>query len=554
MLKVLVADDNKVDLMVLSSIVTKEGYDVIQAVDGVDAIEQYDAHAPDMVLLDALMPGKDGFEVARHIKSASGDRFVPIIFLTSLTEAEDLARCIEAGGDDFLSKPYNRIILRAKLASFERMASMHGTIVEQRDQISRQNLHLVSEQEAAKAVFDRVAHPGALDIECIKHLVSPLAVFNGDVLLASFNPGGDLHLLIGDFTGHGLAAAIGAIPLSEIFYGMTRKGFSVAEILKEMNNKLGGILPTGYFCCVGLVALNFSKRTLEYWNGGIPTMYLWRHGGTVDELASYNLPLGILGPNNFESATRVVEMAVGDRLLAATDGVIEARNPEGELFGPERIVAILENADGACFERIRDGVAQHMGGEARDDDITLVEATMLETVVSSIPETPLVSAGNGADEWNLSYEVGTRSLGTYNPLPLLQHVLMELPQLRAHSVALYTVLSELYSNALEHGVLGLDSALKNSPEGFASYYQARTDALATVEGFVRIEFEFEAHGESGSLRIRVSDSGKGFDYESLQANDNNPNYHGRGIVLLRKLCTSLNYSGSGNTVEALFEW
>ena len=124
--RVLVADDNPVDRKVLTSIVKSAGYLVDEAVDGIDALAKYEADPPDLVLLDALMPGKDGFEVAQEIRANSDGAFVPIIFLTSLTEASELVKCLEAGGDDFLSKPYNKIILQAKLNAFDRMREMRA--------------------------------------------------------------------------------------------------------------------------------------------------------------------------------------------------------------------------------------------------------------------------------------------------------------------------------------------------------------------------------------------------------------------------------------------
>ena len=78
--------------------------------------------------------------------------------------------------------------------------------------------------QAAKAVFDRVAHEGCLNAPNIQYRQSPYALFNGDLLLAAHTPSGDTHLLLADFTGHGLPAAIGAMPLAEVFYSMTAKG------------------------------------------------------------------------------------------------------------------------------------------------------------------------------------------------------------------------------------------------------------------------------------------------------------------------------------------
>ena len=559
-LRVLVADDNDMDRMLLSAIVKKAGYSVDSAVDGLDALRKFDACHPQLVLLDALMPGLDGFEVAREIKARSGDDFVPIIFLTSLTEADELGRCVEAGGDDFLSKPYNKVILKAKLDALERMRSMHATMQQQRDEITRHHAYLVQEQEAAKAVFDNVAHTGSLDAPYIRHLISPLAVFNGDVLLAARNPAGDLYILLGDFTGHGLTAAIGAMPLAEIFYGMTQKGFSPQEILREANRKLCGILPTGYFCCALMASCNFRKSTVEYWNGGLPAACLRRNdSGSVVHLESSHLPLGILDQDRFDDSTRVLEMHVDDRLLLCTDGVIEACNARGEQFGFERFEEIVRGtgAQKSVFDELKAAVYRHMGSTGIQDDITLAEFTMVSEASSLLAVAQEVAQPlPGSEQWKLAYELGPRSLRGSNPLPLLQHVLMEVPQLRSHAGEIYTVLAELYSNALEHGLMGLDSQLKCSPEGFASYYRARAEGLQQLQGYVRFEFDCRIQGNSGELKISVKDSGPGFDYASRLGNVASVGtaYHGRGIRLLEKLCKQIEYRGVGNHAEVVFEW
>lgn len=560
-LRILVADDNHVDRLLLSTIVRREGYEVVEAVDGPDALAKFRSLRPQMVLLDALMPGLDGFEVAHFIKEEAGEDFVPIIFLTSLTEADALARALEVGGDDFLSKPYNHIILKAKLAALQRMRAMHVTMQRQRDEIGRHHAHLIQEQEAAKAVFDNVAHTGNLDASFIDYLISPLAVFNGDVLLAARNPAGDLHLLLGDFTGHGLTAAIGAMPLAEIFYGMTQKGFSAREILREANRKLAVILPKGYFCCASMVAMNFHKGTVDFWNGGLPPGCLVRRGAdSLIHLDSRHLPLGILDDARFDGETRVLDMAYGDKLVMCTDGIVEARNERGEAFGYDRFNDIVGRAQqgGDAFACLKREVYAHIGGTGRDDDLTLVQVAMVPPGQVDMPADARARRERAsAEEWQLCYQLGPRSLKNANPLPLLQHIIMEFPQLRPQAGAIYTVLAELYSNALEHGVMGLDSGLKGSAEGFSAYYAARRRALETLDGWVRFDFRCQSDGTTGSLVINVTDSGPGFDWRARLCEASSVErrgYHGRGVTLLQNLCSSLTYRGRGNEVEARFAW
>jgi DNA-binding response OmpR family regulator len=276
-LKILVADDTDTDRLILESIVRKEGHHVVSACNGLEAIQVYSVEKPDIVLLDALMPELDGFGAARKIKELAGDELVPIIFLTSLSDTESLVQCLDAGGDDFLSKPYNRIILQAKIKSFNRMREMHSTMLTQRNQIVQYNNRLLQEQTVAKHVFDNVAHSGCLNASNVRYFLSSLAVFNGDVLVAAMRPNGSMMVLLGDFTGHGLPAAIGAMPLASTFYGMVSKGFSMTDILREINGKLKNILPVGIFCCATMMDINFRKKRLKIWNGGLPDCFVYHH-------------------------------------------------------------------------------------------------------------------------------------------------------------------------------------------------------------------------------------------------------------------------------------
>jgi len=560
--RVLVADDNAVDRKLLETIISHAGYDVILAIDGDDAVEKYYSEKPDLVVLDALMPGRDGFAVAQEIKANDINGFVPIIFLTSLTEATDLARCVDAGGDDFLTKPYNQIILKAKLSAMQRMREVHKTVETQRDEIHMHHMQLVADQEAAKAVFDNVALSRNLETKYIKHLLSPLAMFNGDVLLAAQTPANNLHLLLGDFTGHGLAAAIGTMPLADVFYSMTAKGFSISQIVTECNRKLGSVLPPGYFCCAVALQLDFNRSTLEIWNGGIPSAYL-RKGDSENLrlLASSNLPLGIVSGDSFSNETLIHEVAVGDRIFMATDGVIEARNAQGDYFGAERLEGIIGSSEPQyLYENVQKRVNDFMDDRSRDDDITMVEITVVPPgEVEQIACLDEADQDPGPRDWKFAYELGPDSLRDFNPLPLLQQVIMDAPYLRKKATAIYAVLAELYSNGLEHGVLGLKSAMKSSAEGFANYYAARANALENVSGYVKFEISCLKQGRHVELRMQVTDSGNGFDYQSYTArslNDqkDNTGYHGRGILLLWDLCDSVVYTDPGNQIEVVMQW
>ena len=558
MTRVLVAEDNAADRLLLAHIVQREGYEVVTAVDGQDALDKFDELAPDVVLLDAMMPGMDGFEVARSVRARAGSDSVPIVFLSSMSESEWLDRCLDAGGDDFLSKPYNPVMLRAKLHALDRQRRQLAQLQVQREELQRLQAHLLQEQLAAKSVFDNIAHTGKLQGPFLKHLLSPMSVFNGDVLLAAHDPAGDLLVLLGDFTGHGLTAAIGALPLADIFYGMTAKGFSVADILREANRKLRVVLPPGYFCCATILRLSLRKNTLEYWNGGLPAGVLLRRlRKDTFELVSSHLPLGILDDRAFVAHTQMVEVDTGDRIVLCTDGLVEAEDRAGKPFGDRHLVDVIQTAPvDAVFETVLAKVQGHMADQARTDDLTLVEVAVLDPGQMDLQGAPVNGNSGSPQDWKLVYELGPRSLRVFNPLPMLQHVLMETPQLRRRASEIYTVLAETYSNALEHGVMGLDSSLKDSAEGFSTYYAKRAKALETLEGFIRFEFVSRMDEQGGDLTVRVTDSGKGFDFRKRpkRRDKRGSGYHGRGLMLLRELCDDVSFEAPGNCVVVRFSW
>jgi CheY-like chemotaxis protein len=555
---ILIADDNASDRLLLSTIVHRQGHRVLSAGNGAEAVAMFESERPHMVLMDALMPVMDGFEAARRIKHKAGESLVPIIFLTSLTSSEALARCLDAGGDDFIAKPYSPVVLAAKINAMNRLRLLQETVLQQRDLISRHHEYLLNEQRVAKAVFDQVAHAGCLDAANIRYLQSPYALFNGDLLLAAYTPAGDMHVLLGDFTGHGLPAAVGAMPLAEVFYGMTGKGYGLAETLREMNAKLKRILPVDMFCCATLVSVDFRLGQVEVWNGGLPDGYLLPvAGGGRIPLVSRHLPLGVLGVEAFDAATEVHPFRVGDRLFLLSDGVLETRDQHERLFGEQRLHEVFDanREPHLLIDEIQQAL-NAFGGQARDD-VSMVEIGSLTLPSAQGHRHALHDDGQFSPlDWALTFEFRGSTLRRFNPLPRLLQLLLEVRGLRARSSELFSVLSELYSNALEHGVLGLDSAWKRDCAGFARYYQERDSRLAQLDsGFIRLHLDVSALGEGGCLRIRVEDSGAGFDAEHLLARA--PvidELHGRGLRLVRELSDCSHWSMDGRTACVEFVW
>ena len=558
-LTVLIAEDSATDLLLLSTIVRRQGHHVLTARNGAEAVQVFARDRPQLVLMDALMPVMDGFEAARQIKQLAGEALVPIIFLTSLRESEALARCLDAGGDDFLAKPYNQVILAAKINAMDRLRRLQATVLEQRDLIARHHDYLLHEQRVAKAVFDKVAHSGCINAAPnIRYLQSPYALFNGDLLLAAYTPSGDMHVLLGDFTGHGLPAAIGAMPLAEVFYGMTAKGYGLTQTLREMNAKLKRILPVDMFCCATLLCLSPQRRAVEVWNGGMPEGYLHEVAtGRRTPLMSRHLPLGVLSAEAFDDSTEVWPMALGDRVFLLSDGVLDTADANDQLFGAERLQQVFaaNREPDRLFEDIEHALAAFRG-QARDD-VSMVEITLLSGLALRVAEPMYADSGQSCPlDWSVSFEFRAQTLQRYNPLPYLLQLLLEVHGLREQSGALYSVMAELYSNALEHGVLGLDSRLKRDAQGFAQYYRQRNERLAQLNsGYVRIHVQVAPTDSGGKMTLRIEDSGPGFDVEQeLERPLDVDRLSGRGLSLVRQLSSAVRWSDGGRSVCVEFCW
>lgn len=563
-MKILIVDDDTTNRLVLTAYLKKDGYSVVSAENGQEAVDLFQSENPELILMDVMMPVMDGYEATKQIKALSEEKFIPIIFLTAMTDEKALSQCVEVGGDDFLTKPYNRVILKAKIDALERVSQLYNTVYEQKRELIQHQEHEVKEQEVARKVFDSILNPGCLSAENIQLHLSPMSLFNGDVVLAAVKPTGGLHVLFGDFTGHGLAASLGALPLSDVFYSMTAKGYSINDVVREINHKLKLQLPTGMFLAACLVEIDTINNVLKYWNGAIPAAYLHR-GETVVELKSEHLPLGILGDNSFNDKVNIIEIHDQDRVILSTDGILEAENSDGEMFGSQRFLDCLNfdvNHQDDLFQHILNTLDGFVQKQKQSDDVTL------GVVSCDIDYINQLSTQRGSykkfvsTNWQFDMKFYYDSIKSIDPVPLINQILGEIQGHQIQQDRLSTVLTELFCNSLDHGLLELDSSIKSTPEGFMQFYSDKETRLNVLDsGFIHITISNQPIDDGGKLTIVFEDSGNGFDVSRLQKVKEQPEEHGgenmfsgRGLALINNYCESVTYNEVGNRVECIYPW
>ncbi len=411
-------------------------------------------------------------------------------------------------------------------------------------------------------IFEKILGGGCLEHPNLSYRLSPAELLSGDVLIAALTPNGLLHVMIGDFTGHGLAAEVGAVPVAAAFYSMTQSGFGIVSMAAEINHKLRLILPTNLFCDACLLEWDPAGRRITVWNGGMPDGLVVRPTeGILRRLSSRHLPLGLLNADHFDSSTETMEVQPDDRIYLYSDGLIEARNRAGEMFGQERLEQeVVRGQDAAAMcERIQQELTRFCAGESPHDDIALVQLTCdpalsADEAARQASRTP---SGAASGNWHIELKLEADALHRVDPLPTLMRTLTDIQDLAQHRHTIFTILAELVTNAIDHGLLGLDSSLKTTPEGFAHYYELRELLMVELRhGLLRIHLEHDQEDtQGGRLVMRIEDSGPGFDFHRIvPATDASRKYSGRGIPLVRELCHALAYHGNGNRVEAVYKW
>ncbi|MCV6588350.1 MAG: SpoIIE family protein phosphatase [Marinobacterium sp.] len=559
---ILVVDYHEQDRARLVNMLIRLGFRVVEAADGHEAIKQCGNHAPWLVITEVFLPGLDGFEVSRHIKQHAGERFIPVLFVTRARDEGVYERCIDAGGDDFLQGPIASLsVLKVKLFAMQRITRLYHEVKELHGFLQR-------EEEVAEELFSRAIEGMNVATDQVRFYKKPASTFSGDVLLTAWRPDGDLNVLLGDFTGHGLTSVIGALPLAETFRAMTRKGYQGHEVLQHINTKLKSLLPPGMFLATIMVQLSVDASQAFIWNCGMPAVIILSPGCNqpVSMVESADPPLGIIA-EFVPAPARCVVLAPDDRILLVSDGVLEARNFKGEMFSEQRLI-------GAACEGMRKGnvaaevilaAEQFMAGREQDDDVSLIEIPAqlygLEKNAAArrvTDEEVLTSEGGG--NWVLTLK-GT--MLRQNPVPVLMSQLQEMLGGGKHWQVVFTILTELYVNALDHGVLQLDSRLKSSVDGFARYFALREQRLAQLQdGEVQISLAYHSGPCSGGqLEIMIRDSGNGFDIASSSPGECcQSEQHdalalcGRGICLVQELADSLTYHEGGCCAHAVVSW
>ena len=369
-LKILVADDAPANLGLMVKVLTSAGHQVRTVQSGEEAIASFQKERPDVVLMDVKMPGIGGIEATRRIRALDTGRWVPIIFISALSDSDDMVRGLEAGGDDYLGKPIDVVLLLAKIKAMQRIAMLEERLSVSNAQLKTYHAHSEHELNMAREIMDMMVAESSVKLKSVELWLKPSAVLGGDVLLTQQFKKEREYVLLADAMGHGLSAALPLVPLVQIFSDMARAGKSVSLIIQEINARLSSLLPLGNFVAVTLISLDLKERLLEIWNGGNPPALLSGSDGKVSKkFKSRHLAPGVMRGNDFDAGTESFHWSDEICLTLYSDGLAEAINAEGLEFGEKGIVAALKRD--CSHQSLKTAVKEHVGKHGASDDISL---------------------------------------------------------------------------------------------------------------------------------------------------------------------------------------
>jgi CheY-like chemotaxis protein/anti-sigma regulatory factor (Ser/Thr protein kinase) len=557
-LKVLIADDMPTNVKQLEAVVRQLGHHPILAGDGAEAVAKYRAEAPDLVFMDIMMPAMDGITAVQEIRALPTEKWTPIIFYSALDRMEDIVRGLESGGDDYVVKPASLQLLRAKVNGYARLLKLQQEIHHYSDELKNWRTEAEEQSRLGAHVMSRLTDAEGLRDPMLRHFNIPAETFSGDLLCAARAPGEVINVMLADAAGHGLPAALTAMPLTQAFYSMTAKGFPLASIAEELNRKLKAILPSDRFVAATLASVDVRNQTVEVWNGGNPdALFINKDGHVATQWASRHPPLGIMPDKFFSGMTETVVFHEPGDLVLCSDGLVEAETPTGEWLGLEGVTRLLGGSEAGegRFERLLQGVREHLQAPSGRDDIScMVLHIPIERRRKVRIAAPTVVSSAAVEDWRMDISYSAHELRYLDVVPAVLGFITQLSLLKPHQGALFLIVSELFNNALDHGLLTLDSAFKNLIGGFEIYMKARAERLARLSsGHIDLAFQIHQEGHQAVLDIFVQDSGPGFDFETVAHNamalaEDADRSHGRGIALVQSLCSQVVYSGIGNKV------
>lgn len=358
----MVVDDSRLQRRILSSMLTRWGYQVIEADTAPKALQLCDTQMPDMIFSDWMMPEMTGLDFCKTMRKRYPNTYSYFILLTSKAEKNDIAQGLESGADDFLTKPVNASELRARITAGGRILSMQRELQNRNDMITDtldelRKLYTAIDADLVEAQKLQQSLVRVPQFSTGPYRISQLLRSSGHVGgdLVGFFPAGPSHLgLFGiDVSGHGISSALFTARLAgylssdvaehNIALELDHRGQvtprQVDKVLENMNQRVLDEMDTDLYFTMSLASLNLDTGQVALSQAGHPHPMIQHADGAFSLCGSTGVPIGLLPDMTYDRV--MFQISAGDRLIITSDGVTECPNPQGELLDDAGLQRIL---------------------------------------------------------------------------------------------------------------------------------------------------------------------------------------------------------------------
>jgi len=362
---ILLVDDEPLNIRLLDIVLKKNGYRTLSCTSGQEARALAAEHLPDLILLDVLMPGEDGYTTCELLKQHSQTSEIPVIFISALTDTSSKVRGLEVGGVDFISKPFEKAEVLARVKVHLKLRFTYRALIEAQAQ------RLAQVQDAQQALL---VLPADLPEAGFAVRFEPVLEAGGDFYDVLHVGGTTYDYIVADVSGHDLGTSYITSALKALLSQNCSLVNSPAESLAMINSVLCRILTGGTHITAGFARLDRERRLLRYINAGHPAPVLVRAGGETEIPRPSGDILGVFDSVWFE--TLEIEVQPGDRLFIYTDGLIEGFGEEKMTReeGLARLSATCRAQHGLPLAQAVDAIHTTLAapGQPRGDDTILL--------------------------------------------------------------------------------------------------------------------------------------------------------------------------------------
>ncbi len=368
--RILVVDDNPLNRELLLRHLTREGHQALSAATGTEALALLAERDVDVVLLDVMMPGVSGPEVLSAIKADPALVSLSVIMVSALSDLDSIVQCIEKGATDYLPKPFNPVLLRARIGASLENKRLRDV---ERSFLAKLEKELDAAAQVQSAMLPKTFPPHA-------------ALAGHGLMVPAREVGGDFYdffvldehrvgIAVGDVSGKGVPAAVYMAVVRTLLRATAMFGLSPAACLSRLNDQLCAENDQGMFVSLFYGIVDCGSGRLTYANGGHNwPLRISADGRTQWIEGTGDMLVGVLYGYGYREAE--LTLAPGDSVFAYTDGVVEAAAPDGAAFGNHRLAEVLAAATAAgpaqAARSVLDAVTAFAAGEPQFDDITCV--------------------------------------------------------------------------------------------------------------------------------------------------------------------------------------